>query len=73
MKTLKFVNIDSNNRPIFKDDLKNYYGSTYKLFPYETSGKEVLKTVTIDDITYFGNHFDCEPMGTSIDTKRLQL
>ncbi len=61
-----FVGIDSWNRPIFKDELNNYYGSTNKLFPYPASEHDVMKIVTPEDLTYFGSKFDCEPMGTPV-------
>ena len=61
---VKFVNIDSWNRPIFKATQGNYYGSTSILVPYGESEKEVLKRVLAEDLTYFGRRFDCEPMGT---------
>ena len=63
---VKYLNIDSHNRPIFKDNKGNYYGSTEKLFPYETTEKTVLETVNASDLTFFGRKFDCEPMGTIV-------
>ena len=64
-KQVRFVNIDDWNRPVFKQiDAKLYYGSTEKLFPYEESEESVLKTVTAEDLTYFGEKFNCEPMGS---------
>ena len=65
--TIEFVGIDDWNRPIFKNtDSKHYYGSTMILFPYETSVKEVLETITIKDLTYFGTSFGCEPLGSPL-------
>ncbi len=67
---IKFVNIDSWNRPIYKDEHNNYYGSTDKLFPYEESENTVNSYFKDDPnfhLCYFGNHFDCEPMGTPIN------
>ncbi len=62
---VQFVNIDSWNRPIFKDLLsKTYYGSCDILFPYGEIESEVLEKVSVKDLVYFGTHFDCEPMGT---------
>lgn len=64
-KQVRFVNIDDWNRPVFKQiDAKLYYGSTEKLFPYEESEESVLKTVSEMDLTYFGEKFNCEPMGS---------
>ena len=67
MKTLelKFVGIDSWNRPIFKDvnNKKAFYGATDKLF---NPSEHVLSGVKPEDITYFGRSFNCEPMGTPV-------
>ena len=64
--TLEFVNIDDWNRPVFKDDLGNYFGSLNILFPYEEDKKGVLKKVQITDLVFFGRKFNCEPMGDPI-------
>ena len=70
MKTLelKFVGIDSWNRPIFKDvnNKRDYYGATDILFDYGSTAECVLNKITPEEITYFGSLFDCEPMGTSV-------
>ena len=60
-----FINIDSMNRPVFKDAKKNYYGCLDTLFSYGTSEAEVLEKVSASDLVYFGSSFDCEPMGTT--------
>lgn len=61
---IKFVGIDSWNRPIFKDiNNKAYFGSTDVLLDYNATEKEVLNVISEKDLTYFGNSFDCEPMG----------
>jgi len=58
---IKFYGIDSWNRPIFKSlDRKNYYGSVDRL----CSTKEEIEKITEFDLCFFGNSFDCEPMGT---------
>ncbi len=64
--TLKFVGVDSWNRPVFKDiNTKYYYGSTNKLFSYEAEKAKVVKYFKQhpEELEYFGSHFDCEPMG----------
>ena len=44
---VKYVNIDDFNRPVFKDNNGNYYGSTDKLFPYWESEKSVIEKVKV--------------------------
>jgi hypothetical protein len=63
---VKFVNIDGWNRPIFRSIKfkRNFYGCTDKLFPFETGEAEVLEKITEADLCFFGNRFNCEPMGT---------
>jgi hypothetical protein len=68
---VRFVNIDSWNRPEFKDALGNYYGSLDKLFPREEPEESVLLKVTAEDLTYFGSSFDCEPMGAKVANLRI--
>ena len=64
-KKVYFINIDDWNRPVFRQVATSlYYGSTDKLFPYEESEAEVLKTVKESDLTYFGSIFNCEPLGS---------
>ena len=64
---ITFVGIDSWNRPIFKSvDLpRRYYGATDVLFSLNAEESEVLARISTEDLTYFGNKFDCEPMGTA--------
>jgi len=50
-----FVNI---NNP------KDIYGCTDILFGYGSTEADVLDKVSETDLCYFGNHLDCEPMGT---------
>jgi hypothetical protein len=64
MVAIKFAGIDSWHRPIFVDENKNYYGCTDKLFDRDDTEEVVLDRVVIDDITFFGRKFGCEPMGT---------
>ena len=62
---IKFVGIDSWNRPIFKNiKCESFYGSTDILFNYGDTEEKVLEKVSEKDITWFGNKFGCEPMGT---------
>lgn len=61
---IKFVGIDSFNRPIFISKNKEYYGCLDKLFGYDATEREVLEKVNEKtDIYWFGSKFDCEPMG----------
>lgn len=66
MKKVKFGGIDSFNRPVFVNinNPKDIYGSTDILFAFGSTEADVLAKVTEDDLCYFGNHLDCEPMGT---------
>lgn len=62
---IKFVGIDGFNCPIFKQVAsRSHFGSTDKLFSDDADESEVLKTVSEEDLCYFGNSFGCEPMGT---------
>lgn len=60
---VEFQGVDRFNRPIFKDEKGNYYGSCDILFGYEASQEEVLNLVTGNDLLYFGRSFGCEPWG----------
>lgn len=64
---LIFVGIDNWNRPVWKaPDIKAYYGSVNELFGDEATEEEVRAKVDIYGLCYFGDHFGCEPMGTSV-------
>ena len=63
---LQYEGIDNFSRPIFKDHINNRYGSVCTLIPYGVTKEEVLKKITPFDLCYFGNRFNCEPMGTPI-------
>lgn len=67
MERVRFVGIDRFNRPVFKslDKSRRFYGSTSTLFSDYADEEEVLRDVTEDDLVYFGDYFDCEPMGTA--------
>lgn len=72
---IKFKGIDSWNRPIFKAINKNwYFGSTETLFGYdeEEQAKKFFKE-NINQLTYFGTHFDCEPLGIPINELKQQI
>ena len=68
---LKFIGIDDWSRPVYKGlGTKNFFGSTNVLFP----DKRIAPNDTVEEINnyfkenmfelcYFGNHFNCEPMG----------
>jgi hypothetical protein len=61
---MAFVGVDYWNRPVFKDITKEeYYGSTDMLFSECAGEWEVINTVEVEDLVYFGNSFACEPMG----------
>ena len=64
---IKFAGIDNWNHPIFKSIEKphRFYGSVNTLFNHEDTEAKVLKEITEDSLCYFGDHFGCEPMGTS--------
>lgn len=61
---VKFESIDSWNRPVFKDEQSNRrYGCLDKLFNEDAIAEQVKEIVTEKDLVFFGNFFDCEPMG----------
>jgi hypothetical protein len=64
---ITFVGIDGWNRPIFQsiDHPGRYYGATDVLFSLNAEESEVLARISTEDLTYFGNKFGCEPMGTA--------
>lgn len=69
---LVFVGIDDLNRPVWRDPDKSkklYFGDVNNLFSWGTTEEEVLKKVETYDLCYFGDHFGCEPMGSSIPDK----
>lgn len=62
---ITFEGIDSWNRPVFVDlKTKKRYGSVDRLFSYDATEDDVLAKITPFDLCYFGNRFDCEPMGS---------
>jgi len=66
MEKVQFFKVDDWGRPVFQslDNKKVFFGSCEKLFGYSESENEILKTVSVDDLVYFGTSFNCEPMGT---------
>lgn len=63
---LIFRGIDDWNRPVFKDkDVNIYFGSTFKLFNWDTPKEEIIKYFkeSNETLEYFGNSFGCEPHG----------
>ncbi len=69
---IEFIGIDSWNRPIFKDDKGNYYGSVDKLFDYTDTKEQVLSVITEKDLLFFGTSFDCEPMGNKVKNLKIK-
>jgi hypothetical protein len=69
MKTVKirFAGVDSWNRPVFKsiDKPGRYFGSVIELFDMGATESDVLAKIGEDDLVYFGDCFDCEPMGSA--------
>jgi hypothetical protein len=63
---LEFVGIDSWNRAVFKTctEKKHYVGCIDKLFQRNATKQEVVLTLCLKDLVYFGTKFDCEPEGT---------
>jgi len=66
---IKYVGIDSWNRPIFKS-ANSYYGSVNTLFPNKNiapndTNEEIIEYFknNINELEYFGDEFDCEPNG----------
>ena len=69
---IKFEGIDSWNRPVFKRiDSNERFGSVDILFNYSDTEKEVLDKISEDDLLYFGNGFDCEPMGDQVNNLKI--
>ena len=66
---IKYRGLDSWNRPVFKsinDKYKSlHFGSVTTLFDYSDDPKAIIDYFknNIDELEYFGNHFDCEPHG----------
>ena len=73
---IMFIGIDDWSRPVYKDRDNNYYGSTFVLVDYNTTPEEVNKKFSdMDDpayyLCYFGNKFNCEPMGTPVKNLKI--
>ena len=66
INNIKFYGIDNFNRPVFKsvDKPNQFYGATDRLFDFNSTEKQVLETVKVEDLVYFGFQFNCEPYGT---------
>jgi len=61
---LHFHGIDYFNRPVFKEINKNnFYGSVTKIYPWNDNGNSISSDIKSEDLVYFGNSFNCEPMG----------
>jgi len=59
---VEYLGEDYFCRPIFVDQYKNYYGSTETLSPASPE-------MVMDELTFFGRSFGCEPMGTPVNEK----
>lgn len=78
---VKYKGIDDWSRPIFKDiSASNYFGSCNYLFPNRTIAPRNadIEIVTffrenIGELEFFGNRFNCEPMGGMPDNVELQI
>lgn len=69
---IKFEGIDDWNRPVFKAVNSNHrFGSVEILFPYWESEETVLEKVSEKQLYYFGNSFNCEPMGTKAEDLKI--
>ena len=64
---LVFVGVDFWCRPVFRRGTsKHLYGSVDVLVEPSDTKEDVLRKITIQDITYFGTEFDGDPLGTPI-------
>ena len=64
--TLYFHGIDSWDRPVFKEMKTGlFYGSVTKLFENGNTRNNIAM-LTEADLCYFGETFDCEPMGDKL-------
>lgn len=69
---IKFEGIDSWNRPVFKaTESSKRFGSVIALFDYGATEDLVLSEIDERSLCYFGNSFDCEPMGS--DAKDIKI
>jgi hypothetical protein len=70
---LKFRGIDSFNRPVFYSKTHGFFGCTEVLFEMNASESDVLKQINEHNLVWFGNSFDCEPMGTRIKPGAIKI
>lgn len=73
---VKFRGIDSHNRPIFQAiNCNDYFGSEFYLFSMSEEKETIIEFFQdkLDRLSYFGSHFDCEPMGLPLNNVRLEL
>ena len=62
---IEFYGINTWNRPVYKGiNLPFFYGATDRLFSDPETAKKEIK---VKDLTYFGNHFNCEPSGNIVE------
>lgn len=70
---VKFEGIDSWNRPVFRNvDGVSRYGCVDILFHYDVTEEAVLQLINEKDLLWFGNSFDCEPMGNSCNVEIIR-
>lgn len=76
---IKFVAIDSWNRPVFKLEGKEvYFGDVNKLWVANELGEDnkllyEYYEKNLDKIEFFGGEFDCEPNGGRSDRWEFKL
>ena len=69
---IKFEDFDNWDRPIFKDiNSQDRYGSLDIWFKGFVTTEMVLNNITEDDLTYFGNTFNCKPIGTPVKNIKI--
>lgn len=69
---IKFEGIDTWNRPIFKDIHSTArYGSTDIRFNYSATERKVCTSLIATDLCYFGNSFNCKPLGLPVDNLEI--
>ena len=75
--TVEFIGIDDWNRPIFKDtNDKRYFGDTENLFDYFEENNVIdfySNENKLNQLTYFGRSFNCEPLGISLKVLDVTL
>ena len=78
IRKIKFRGLDDWYRPIYKVlvELPYYIGSTNKLFDYADPVSKIDDYFEKhpEELVYFGEHFNCEPMGQPLaDDIKLEI